>query len=85
MTTNELGGKLTVCETTRLVSFIDTRVNVFEPEETSGAEIYNCVSLLIKFQVNGPAVVGAQISTPSFMLPEPFAEKVIILSLKQEI
>src|SRR6187401_1447471 len=41
------------------------------------------VSLLAKFHVNEPAVVGEQMFTPSFILPVKFAENVIMLSLKQ--
>jgi len=39
--------------------------------------------LLAKFHVKGPAVVGEQMFVPSFILPDKFAENVIILSLKQ--
>ena len=41
------------------------------------------VSLLAKFHVKEPAVVGEQMFVPSFIVPVKFAENVIILSLKQ--
>ena len=60
-----------------------TIVKLPDPPVISGVDKLNTVSLLWKLQVKADAVGGTHIIGPSTIVPVPFAEKVITLSLMQ--